>query len=106
MTKENAESDLKVEEMRRTLREKHLQDFFDTLKNSDNPSEERASLIGVLSIGLSRLCDVEEAFVVATTGDEDVCLGCLAANVVDHANIVAVANSFNHYLSAESQHND
>ena len=106
MTKEHTQSDLKVEEMRRTLREKHLQDFFDTLKNSDNPSEERASLISVLSIGITRLCDVEEAFVRATTADEDICLGCLAANVVDHANIVGVANSFNHYLSAESQHAD
>lgn len=93
-----------VEEMRMSLREEHIQTFLETLKNEEDPMAERDALISTLSKALSRLCDVESTFVTDILSEDrsDVCLGCFGESMRDHVNIVATANSFNHYLSTGS----
>ena len=105
MTDDQA-TDSAVEEMRISLREEHIQTFLETMKNEDDPTAERDALISTLSKTVSRLCDVEASFVTDLLAQDssNVCLGCFGENMRDHVNIVAVANSFNHYLSTGSEH--
>jgi len=107
MTDDQA-TDSAVEEMRVSLREEHIQAFLETIKNDDDPSAERETLMSTISKALSRLCDVESSFVtdMLSSDSSDVCLGCFGENMRDHVNIVSVANSFNHYLSTGSERCD
>lgn len=104
-----AESEeIAVEIMRQELQDKHLKSFFETLENPEDPAAERISLISVVSQALGRLIDVEEIFVkeMMEEPSSDICLGCFGQSIEDHTNALAVAASFNHYLSSADNHSD
>jgi len=102
------ESDEKsVEEMRIELQDKHVQSFYDTLQNPEDPSAERYSLIAAVSQGLGRLIDVEESFIQEQLENSDnLCLACFSRCINDHANVRAVASMFNHYISGDAEHDE
>lgn len=92
-------NDTQIEKMRHQLQEQMRGDYFDKLKNEDDPSAERYELIGTVSMALDRLLEVESKFLTETLGSDDgICPSCLLHESVDVANVKAVAMMFNHYL--------
>lgn len=91
-----------IEQMRNQLQEQLRHDYFDKLKNEEDPSAERYELIGTISTGLDRLLAIESGFLVDMLQDseEGICPSCLIKDSTDVANLKSVAIVFNHYLKA------
>ena len=93
-----------IEQMRIKLQSQMREDYFDKLKNEEDPSAERYELIGTMSSCLDRLIEIESGFLTDLLGDADegICPSCLIKDATDVANAKAVAVSFNHYIKAST----
>lgn len=93
-----------IEEMRVKLQAQMREDFFDKLKNDEDPSAERYELIGTISAAIDRLIEIETGFLSDLLGDSDdgICPSCLIKDATDIANAKAVGVSFNHYLTSST----
>ena len=60
-----------IEEMRHKLQEQLREDYFDKLKNEEDPSAERYELIGTISNALDRLLEIESGFLAELLGDSE-----------------------------------
>jgi len=93
-----------IEEMRVKLQAQMRDDYFDKLKNDEDPSAERYELIGTISEAIDRLIKIETGFLSDILGDSDegICPSCLIKDATDVANAKAVAISFNHYINSST----
>ena len=91
-----------IEQVRNRLQEQLRNDFFDKLKNEDDPSAERYELISTISTAMDRLLAIESDFLIEMLedADEGICPSCLIKDSTDVANLKSVAIVFNHYLQA------
>jgi len=101
-------NDSQIEEFRNQLQEGLRKDYFDKLKNDDDPSAERYELIGTVSYALERLLELETMFLTETLTDNDdgICPSCLIKDATDVANLKVVALGFNNYLQATQNMHD
>ena len=89
-----------IEEMRHKLQEQLREDYFDKLKNEEDPSAERYELIGTISNALDRLLEIESGFLAELLGDSEdgICPSCLIKDATDVANLKTLAVCFNNYI--------
>ena len=90
-----------IEQMRCKLQEQLRHDYFDKLKNEEDPSAERYELIGTVSIAIDRLIEIETSFLSDLLGDmeDGICPSCLIKDSTDVANAKSVAVAFNNYIT-------
>ena len=89
-----------IEQMRVKLQEQLREDYFDKLKNDDDPSAERYELIGTISNAVDRLLQIEAGFLTELLADSEdgICPSCLIKDATDVANLKNVAHAFNNYI--------
>lgn len=95
-------NDTTIEKFRDQLASQLRDDYFDKLKNDDDPSAERYALISTISIAIDKLIQIESDFLMDLLADESdgICPSCLAKDAADVANAKSLANAFNFYLTS------
>ena len=107
MENQDVQHDVDLENLREQLADQHRAEFFDSLKNPEDPLAERYSMIAVASKALSTLLDIEESFVQDQMEDhkksKELCLNCFKDNITDIERIRSVIIQFNNYLDNEDE---
>ena len=84
-----------IEDFRNKLRTQQVSDFFDTIKNAQEPDAESESLKLLAGKVIARMSEIQQEKIKEMCSSEEICPGCLISATVDLTSIKAMADAYN-----------
>ena len=87
-----------IEKFRNQLKSKQVSDFFDSIKNEENPDAEMHSLCDLSSQVMKRMHEIQSSKVAQLMAGEEICPGCLIGATLELQSIKQMVQSFNSFV--------